>query len=183
MSGLTASSCRPNWSRAARVYCWRFSRETPLKRPKRFKCCAAVSSSHSLSWPSRSRRAGLNTQSQHASRRGRHTTSAAQARVLRAAAHMLRANAHDGLDLRHLLPDREADDEGISEGRITIRGDQGRLLPRERVVPQPEVIGAIVLGGSPCCGRVPHPKVGLCKPVSVCIRVDLLRPRRVNTAV
>ena len=37
-------------------------------------------------------------------------------------------------------------------GGRTTRGDQGHLMLRERVVPQSEVIRAIVLEDSPCCG-------------------------------
>ena len=37
------------------------------------------------------------------------------------------------------------------EGRTT-RGDQGHLMLGERILPQSEVIRAIVLEGSPCCG-------------------------------
>ena len=37
------------------------------------------------------------------------------------------------------------------EGRAT-RGGQGRLMPRERVAPQSEVIRVLVLEDSPCCG-------------------------------
>ena len=38
-----------------------------------------------------------------------------------------------------------------TEGHTT-RGDQGHSMPRERVAPHSEVIGAIVWEGSPCCG-------------------------------
>ena len=38
-----------------------------------------------------------------------------------------------------------------SEGRTT-RGDAGHLMLRERAVPQSEVMRAILLEGSPCCG-------------------------------
>ena len=33
----------------------------------------------------------------------------------------------------------------------TARGDQGHLMPRERIAPQSEVIGAVVLADSPYC--------------------------------
>ena len=36
----------------------------------------------------------------------------------------------------------------------TTRGDQGHLMPRERVAPHSEVIRAVVLEDSPCCGGV-----------------------------
>ena len=40
-------------------------------------------------------------------------------------------------------------------------GDSGHLLPSERIVPQSEVIGAILLEDSLCCG-VPHHHVPRC---------------------
>ena len=39
----------------------------------------------------------------------------------------------------------------ISEGHTT-RGDYGYLMLRERIAPQPEVIRAVLLEDSPCCG-------------------------------
>ena len=44
-----------------------------------------------------------------------------------------------------------SDGGGISPWAHTTRGDQGHLMLKERVAPQPEVIRAIVSEGSPCC--------------------------------
>ena len=53
-------------------------------------------------------------------------------------------------------------------GGRTIRGDWGHLMPMDRILPQSEVIRAIVVEYSPCCGvsrtGAAAPSAGTCSP-------------------